>query len=132
MYFSSEYDDPMQLTLRTLDGRRLAAKLMTFFFIYFCNAEFDRSAHTGIGENWKLLGDNKRTTPTPEVERPVYTTVDGPVNLTLTYGIDMVEIHEYPVEGEIRLRIYCLATCAWQFRSGARYELSVVFCPLIK
>ena len=30
----------------------------------------------GIGENRKHLGDNKRTTPTPEVERPVYTTVN--------------------------------------------------------
>ena len=34
-----------------------------------------RRAHTGIGKNRKLLVDNKRTTPTPEVERPVYTTV---------------------------------------------------------
>ena len=43
----------------------------------FCNAEFDRSAHTGIGENRKLLGDNKRTTPTHAVKRPIYTTMDG-------------------------------------------------------
>ena len=26
----------------------------------------------GIGENEKLLGDNKRTTTTPEVERPIF------------------------------------------------------------
>ena len=76
MHFSSGFDDPMQLTWRALDKRRLPAKsITTFFFIYFCNAEFDRSAHTGVDENRKLLGDNKRTTPTPKVERPVYTTV---------------------------------------------------------
>ena len=75
MYFSSGYYDSMQLTLRALDGRRIAEKSITIFFIYFCNAEFDQSAHTGIGENRKLLGDNKMTTPTSEVERPVYTTV---------------------------------------------------------
>ena len=76
MYFCSGYYDFMQLTLRALKGRRLAAKSITIFFIYFCNAEFDWSAHTGIGENWKLLGDNKRTTSTPGVKRTVYTTVD--------------------------------------------------------
>ena len=54
-----------------------SGQIDNYFFIYFCNAEFDRSAHAGIGENRKLLGDNKRTTPTPEVERPVYTTVEG-------------------------------------------------------
>ena len=76
MHFSSASDGPIQLILSTLDGCRLAAKSITIFYIYFCNAEFDWSAHTGIGENWKLLGDNKRTTPTPEIERPVYMTVD--------------------------------------------------------
>ena len=35
----------------------------------------DRSAHRGIGENWKLLGDNNRTTPTLEAKRPVFKTV---------------------------------------------------------
>ena len=68
----------MQLTLRALDGRRLAAKSIIIFSYIFCNAEFDRSAQAGIGENRKLSGDNKRTTPTPEVERPVYATVAAP------------------------------------------------------
>ena len=75
MHFTSGCDDPKQLTWIALDGRHIVAKLMNYFLIYFCNAEFDRSAHTNIGENRKLLGDNKRTTPTPGVERPVYTTV---------------------------------------------------------
>ena len=75
MHFCSGCDDTMQLTLGALDGSCLAAKSTTIFFIYFCSAEFDRSAHTGISENRKLLSDNKRTTPTPEVEQPVYMTM---------------------------------------------------------
>ena len=62
MHSSSGCDDPEELTLKALDGHCLAAKSITIFFIYFCNTEFDFT-HTGIGENRKLLGDDKRTTP---------------------------------------------------------------------
>ena len=58
------------------------SQIDNYFFIYFCDAEFDRRAHTGISENRKLLGDNKRTTPTPEVERPAHTTVSNSHDFT--------------------------------------------------
>ena len=93
MHFSSGCDDFMQLTLRSLDGRHLAAKSIIIFVYIFCNAEFDRSAHTGIGENRKLLGNNKRTTPTREVERPVYTTV-VPIELSPYEGFTQSKIEK--------------------------------------
>ena len=74
----------MQLTLSVLDGRYLAAKSITIFpNIYVMQSSIVAPIRVCfifisifIDGNQKLLGENKRTNRTPEVERPVYTTVD--------------------------------------------------------
>ena len=72
MHFSSVYDGLMQLTLSVLDGRYLAAKSITIFLNIFVMQSSIvapiRVCFIFIDGNQKLLGENKRTNRTPEVE----------------------------------------------------------------